>query len=215
MGAPEQAPRLEGDHDLDAAACLVGEFLFIRSNPVPAHASIVFGMTRWRRPVERALALHAEGLAGVLVFTGGWNAAAGVVEARAMADEARAQGIPQERVLVEPRASNTAENVSEALASLAAAGHTAQGLRLNLVTIAWHARRVLLTARRRLPDSTLLGVVTYPSLYFTAHDWHRDPGGRRSVFGELTRIERYFGAVVPREVRDAQHFLAHRMRTWL
>lgn len=212
MRASEQELQTEGDHDLDVAARVIGEFLFLPSSPLRAQASIVFGMTRWHRPVERALALHRDGLAGVLVFTGGWNTEARVVEAQAMAGAARAQGLPAQRMLIEPRAANTAENVSESMAALSAAGYAPVGLRLNLVTIAWHARRVLLTARSRLHDSTALGLVTYPSLYFSQTDWHRDPRGRRSVFGELVRIERYFGAVAPGEVREAHRWLAHRTR---
>ena len=191
----------------DAAAHCVAEYLFARDDPIAADITIVLGMTRWHRPVERALELDRHGLAGLLVFTGGWNSAAGVVEAEAMARSALSRGIASNRLLVEPRATNTAENLSRALEAIRASGHPVDGVALNLVAVAWHARRVLLTARRLLPESIRLGLATYPSLHFSACDWHRSATGRRSVLGELERIERYFGPVAPAEVREAQALL--------
>jgi vancomycin permeability regulator SanA len=67
---------------------------FIADDIFPADVAIVFGMSAWQRPCERAVELYRGGFARTLLFTGGFNQKAGVVEAEAMAKRARAKGVP-------------------------------------------------------------------------------------------------------------------------
>lgn len=62
-----------------------------------------------QRRVDLALSLHAEGLAGRIVFTGGVGTFP-PSEAAAAADYARALGLPQEAIVLEERSTSTEEN---------------------------------------------------------------------------------------------------------
>jgi uncharacterized SAM-binding protein YcdF (DUF218 family) len=205
--------RADGSEDgVRAAVAAIGAFLFIRERPLRADATIVLGMTLWHRPVERAAALHRDGRSGLLVFTGGWNAAAGVVEAQAMAHAALDRGIPPAEILVEPEATNTDRNFRHVAALLRTAGMLTPGVRLNVVAIAYHLRRAMLTARAVFPPDATLGTVAYPSVHFGAGDWHRSAHGRRVVLGEIERIGRYFG---PEAIAELQpHLGTLRTANW-
>src|SRR5665213_222197 len=65
----------------------IGKDVFVPDCVFPAEIAIVFGMTTWRRPVARAVQLYQAGLAKRLLFTGGFNARIGAVEASEMARE--------------------------------------------------------------------------------------------------------------------------------
>lgn len=190
------------DAGLDSCASVVGAWLFAPQCVIPADATIVLGMTLWRRPVARAVDLYRCGVAGRLVFTGGWNRTAATVEAVAMADAARSMGVPETDILVESCAANTAENFSLVRELLSAIGLITPGVRLNVVAVSYHLRRALLTARALLPPDVVLGAASYPSVHFGVEDWHRSARGRAVVLAEIDRIERYFGPQALDGIRD-------------
>jgi len=98
-------------------ARIVWEYLQLKHDPIPAETIVAFG-TNDLRVARFAASLYHEGFGRTLVCTGGmahqddllatnWHK----TEAEMYADEAVARGVPRDRILLEPRAANTAENV--------------------------------------------------------------------------------------------------------
>jgi uncharacterized SAM-binding protein YcdF (DUF218 family) len=164
---------------------------FIPDSIFPADLVIVFGMTAWHRPMECAVDLYKAGTARRLLFTGGFNRRIGGVEASEMAREALRRGVPAAAILVEDRASNTAENLifSRRLIEETAGLETIASILL--VAISFHMRRVLMTAQRTFPPQIALGNASYPSVAYSDRDWFRSDRGRRDVASEIQKIQLY------------------------
>jgi uncharacterized SAM-binding protein YcdF (DUF218 family) len=104
----------------ESALCparIVWEYLQLKHDPIPAEVIVAFG-TNDLRVARFAARLYHEGFGSTLVCTGGiahqddllatnWHK----TEAEMYADEAVALGVPRDRIMLEPRAVNTAENV--------------------------------------------------------------------------------------------------------
>ena len=98
-------------------ARIVWEYLQLKHDPIPADVIVVFG-TNDLRVARFAARLYHEGFGRSLVCTGGMAHQGDLLatnwhktEAEMYADEAVALGIPLDRIMLEPRAANTAENV--------------------------------------------------------------------------------------------------------
>lgn len=180
----------------------ITDFMFVPEVPLPADATIVFGMTLWHRPIEKAVSMYREGRAGRLVLTGGHNPAIGAVEAIEMWRKARELGVPDSDLLLEPKATNTRENIVNTHALLRSDGQSPQALRINLVTINYHVKRVLLTFDDVCGAGHRLGVASYPSRYCPPDAWFRTEQGRRNVLGELAKIAAYLPDRVPEPLRQ-------------
>ncbi|WP_417307976.1 YdcF family protein [Devosia sp.] len=186
---------------LDARARrLITELVFPPAAPARADYTIVLGMTLWKNPLAAALQLHDQQIAGKLIFTGGYNARIGRPEAMAMAEAALAHGVPPDRVLCEPRARHTGENIAFSWAMVAALPYRVEAV--NVVGISYHVTRALITARTVVPDTVALGHQGYPSQYFGPDDWHLTARGRRDVLGEVAKLGRYFPHALPPELRE-------------
>ena len=175
----------------------IGKDVFVPDRVFPAEIAIVFGMTTWRRPVARAVQLYQAGLAKRLLFTGGFNARIGAVEASEMAREALACGVPAADILIEDRATNTSENLALARACIEDTVGLEAIASLLLVAIHFHMRRVLMTAERALPRRIALGTAAYPSIYYNDDDWHLSPRGRQDVASEIEKIRLYLDPAWP------------------
>lgn len=95
----------------------IWDYLQLKHEPIPAGVIIVFG-TNDLRVARFAARLYHQGFGRTLVCTGGmahqhdllatnWH----TTEAEMFADEAAALGVPRDQILLEPRSTNTAENV--------------------------------------------------------------------------------------------------------
>ena len=98
-------------------ARIVWEYLQLKHDPIPADVIVVFG-TNDLRVARFAARLYHEGFGRRLVCTGGMAHQGDLLatnwdktEAEMYADEAVALGVPLDRIMLEPRAANTAENV--------------------------------------------------------------------------------------------------------
>ncbi|HEX6277394.1 MAG TPA: YdcF family protein [Polyangiaceae bacterium] len=109
------------------------------------------------RRVERAASAYHEGLAPVLVVSGGrrWN---GVVEADALARALAELGVPREALLLERESRTTHENAVKTAHLLLASGRRSVGV----VTCDWHLRRALYCFRRAGFDAAGLFAVSPP-----------------------------------------------------
>jgi uncharacterized SAM-binding protein YcdF (DUF218 family) len=139
----------------------------------PADLAIVFGMTAWHRPTERAVDLYEAGTARRLLFTGGFNSRVGAIEASEMAREALRSGVPGAAILVEDRASNTDENLVFSRRLIEETVGLGTIDTILLVAISFHMRRVLMTAQRTFPPRIALGTASYPSVSYSDRDWFR------------------------------------------
>ena len=109
-----------------AHAEIVWQFMQLGHTPSPADLMLVFG-TNDLRVATLAADLYLQGLAPLALTTGGiahygdllatpWDRPEAVI----FAEEMARRGVPVDRILIEPRATNTAENVRLARALVAA-----------------------------------------------------------------------------------------------
>lgn len=115
---------------------------------------------------ERGAALYLEGWAPLLIFSGGLGAITRNLwsepEAELFAEVARRMGVPDERMLVENRSTNTGENVRFTKELLAARGIDPQNF--ILVQKPYMERRAYATFKRYWPEKR--AVVTSPQVSF-------------------------------------------------
>jgi uncharacterized SAM-binding protein YcdF (DUF218 family) len=168
------------------------DFIFIDDKLFVADAAIVFGMTSWKMPAARAVALYRAGMAKKLIFTGGLNPRIQKVEAVEMASAAASGGIPAADILIDPASTNTAENVANALRCIERSMGLDSVKSILLVAIHFHMRRVKMTAERAFPRHIVLGTASYPSAFYTRANWHLSEKGRTDVYSELKKIGTYF-----------------------
>lgn len=107
-------------------------------------------------------------------------------------DALLAAGVPAERILVEPRATNTLENITLSAALIADRLGWANVTRVGLCCKPIHARRARLTAQSHLPPGLSLSVHC-PSdpQDIQPETWWQTPLGLGRVMGELRRIADY------------------------
>jgi uncharacterized SAM-binding protein YcdF (DUF218 family) len=140
------------DHLRDAVATLWAHH---RIDDDLRPADVLVGLGSHDRGVaEHAADLHHRGLAPLVVFTGAATARTSDVFPRGEAvhyrEIARARGVPEAAILVEPHATNTAENLTLTRALLADRGlHPASAI---LVSRPYQQRRVRATAAVAWPE---------------------------------------------------------------
>ena len=155
---------------------------------ITADVAVVLGANDPMRPAERAVALYRNGHARELLFSGGFNGRLGGTEAEEMAAVARAAGVPNDAILIEPQARHTDENLQFARAMIS------KSSAILLVTIQFHLCRALIAARKHFPDAVEIGWTCYPSLHYDSTNWSRSPRGRADVESEIRKIGLYYGA---------------------
>jgi uncharacterized SAM-binding protein YcdF (DUF218 family) len=151
--------------DVDRWARAVWDYHHVGHVLGPADCIIVLG-SHDPRVAERGAEVWRAGWAPLVVFTGNLGSlTAGLFtrpEAEIFADAAAAAGLPRERILLETRATNTAENVDFTRALLAAQG--VETRRAIAVQKPYMERRTLATFRQRWPELDV--IVTSPQIPF-------------------------------------------------
>lgn len=175
------------------------DFLFLEDCEIKSDFTVVLGMTKWERPLARAVSLFNKLLAGTIIFSGGWNAELQRSEAELMAAEAEALGVPRSQFCYDPDSHNTFENFTNSLA-LIRQTRSVELLSINIVAIGFHTRRALLTAQAVFPPSTSFGIAGYPSVHYANKEWFRTERGKNDVAAEIAKIQRYFPGAVPVDV---------------
>ncbi len=169
----------------------ITRFLFVEDPPEAVDLAFVFGSPSISS-IEPAIALFRQGLARQILITGRGQFPDGQPEWRVYRDHARAAGVPEDALLVEPEASNTFENAAfgaelirrelgwDGIASIA------------ICAKPFHMRRALMTARRHFPAHVRL-VARPPSGLgdLAPDDWWQSDWGRQRVLEELGRISAY------------------------
>jgi uncharacterized SAM-binding protein YcdF (DUF218 family) len=134
-----------------------------RSDSVrPAEAIVVLGAANYdcepspvlRHRLDHALSLYHDGIAPVIVTTGGKQVGDRCTEAAAGADYLRSEGVPDDNLLLEDQGRNSWESIAASARIL----HDRQMTRVVLVTDGYHALRV-----RAIADELGLDAVVSPS----------------------------------------------------
>ncbi len=170
----------------------ITDYMFVPDDVLDADATIVLGMTLWERPLQKAMELQRDGQAGTLVFSGGYNPKIGDYEALKMRDYWIRGGFPGNKPLVDPRSTNTRENMENSRKLLAERGILRHGARINIISINYHMRRAVETFRDVFGTDVNLGVANYMSKYCHPLGWFDDVQGRELLLGEVQKIRRYF-----------------------
>lgn len=169
------------------------------------------------RVAARAAQLYLDGVAPLLIFSGGSGVLTagrfGKPEAEAFADVARAMGVPEGKMIVEPRSTNTGENVRFTHALLEEMGVTVSSL--VLVQKPYMERRTYATFAKQWPLASRAGdgtpvetqfSVTSPQLEFGEYPDEANPRDLviNIMVGDLVRIREYLakGFQIQQEIPD-------------
>jgi uncharacterized SAM-binding protein YcdF (DUF218 family) len=199
---------LSGDVETDAR--LVWDYQHVGHALAAAECIIVLG-SHDTRVAERGAEVFLAGWAPLIVFSGNRGALTTGLwdrpEAEVFAEVAAASGVPRERMLIEPSATHTGENVVLSRALLEARGISPR--RAIAVQKPYMERRTLATFQQRWPELDV--IVTSPQVAFD--DYATSDITREDVIhimvGDLQRLivyaEKGWSAPqgVPREVRAA------------
>jgi vancomycin permeability regulator SanA len=171
--------------------------LFVRHEPRPAEAALVFGYhirEGAERRARQAARLYQRGLVPRLLLSGGES------EAEHMAAVAAALGVPGEAILIEALSRTTFENVINSREVLRRAGLLA-GLRtLLLVSCPWHMGRTLRIVKGAFP-ATVEALCCPQEEDCTEESWQDCPECRRRVRAEAELLDNLISAgVLPAEV---------------
>ena len=167
----------------------ITDYLDVRADTQRADIAFVFG-TSGGRPACRAAWLYKRGIVDFILCTGGVNRV-GKHEARRHAEILRQCGIPDERVLVEDKSTNTGENVTFGLAMLARELGTHAVTSIIAVVKWYHSRRALMTLKRHVSSGTRLYVSSYSPINAYRQNWHLSDSGHQFVLKEWQVIPEY------------------------
>ncbi|MGR3934823.1 YdcF family protein [Streptomyces sp. BRA346] len=164
-------------------------------------ALLVFG-TNQAKPVEIAAERYHQGLAPLIIATGGVNRHNGVVEGREFRRLLIERGVPDAVIRYEDQSVNTWQNVELALPYLREAVEA--GLTLTAIS-KWYHRRTVHTLATLLPEGAPFHAISWEPVYanrpVTRTDWPLNPEGRRRVMREWEEVSRRVGDGSFREAR--------------
>lgn len=140
-----------------AEAERIAGYLDVHAPPAGPAAHIIFG-TRLPTPAELVAQRYHEGLAPLIILTGGVNRHTGVVEAHVHRRILLEHGVPETAIRYEDSSTTTGENVQRALPFL----HEALRSHLDLAAVCkWYHRRALQRLRLLLPEAPSFYAVTW------------------------------------------------------
>ena len=188
---------MKNDDPVMAAARTVWDYHHVGHALAAADCIVVLG-SHDTRVAERGADVFLAGWAPLIVFTGALGSLTSELwdrpEAEIFADVAAARGVPRARILIEPRATNTGENVRFTRALLAERGFLPR--RVIAVQKPYMERRTLATFRSLWPELDV--IVTSPQLSFDEY-----PGG------EITRDD-----VIHIMTGDLQRLIVYAEKRW-
>ena len=182
----------------------ITKFIFIKDEPEKADIIFIPGSSNWVL-AETAARLYKEGKAEKIMPSGMYfyqfgrfmnervtdERYKGVyrTEAEFLASVLIKNGVPEENVIKEERATNTYENAifsKELIKEMGIEVKTAI-----LCPQAFHARRAFMTYSHLFPDTKLF-VVPTNTQNITSDNWYNTERGRQVVLGELRKCGEYF-----------------------
>ena len=182
----------------------ITKFIFIKDEPEKADIIFIPGSSNWVL-AETAARLYKEGKAGKIMPSGMYFYQFGRFMNERVTDERYKgvyrteaefltsvlikNGVPEENVIKEERATNTYENAifsKELIKEMGIEVKTAI-----LCPQAFHARRAFMTYSHLFPDTEFY-VVPTDTQGITAGNWHETERGIQVVLGELKKCGEYF-----------------------
>lgn len=175
------------------------------STPAPTRetAHFIFGTNQFLVPTNIAADRHLNGLAPLIIATGGVNRHNGIVEGREFRRLLIERGVQADSIRHEEQSTNTWENVKFSLPYL----REALSLGLSITAICkWHHRRAIQCLRTLLPEAEAIHAITFEPVYsgvpFTRTNWIDHPDGKRRVIREWQEVQR---RVADGSFREANH----------
>jgi hypothetical protein len=188
LPSPTEAERIAAYLDVDAPP------------PRPA-AHIIFG-TRLPTPAELVAHRYHQGMAPLIILTGGTNRHTGVVEAHLHRSILLERGVPETVIRYEDSSTTTGENVERALPFL----HEALQSDLDLAAVCkWYHRRAVQRLRLLVPDAPFFHAVTWEpatvdGIKITRSEWFMSAVTARPVLKEWRVIPERLADGTLREV---------------
>jgi uncharacterized SAM-binding protein YcdF (DUF218 family) len=195
--SPEQVPQITAFVDIEAP-------------PTGPAAYFVFG-TNQTRPADAVADRYQQGLAPLIMVTGGINRHNGIVEGHVLRDLLIERGVPEDVIRVEAESADTWQNVQNSVTFLDEAVEL--GLPVTAVS-KWYHRRAIQILATVHPKAAPLHGLSYEPVYsgvsITRVNWVEHPDGWRRVIrewqetrrrvtdGSLVSLQRLNGAFVPR-----------------
>jgi uncharacterized SAM-binding protein YcdF (DUF218 family) len=153
-------------------------------------AHVIFG-TNQAQPAAIVAGRYRQGLAPLIIATGGINRHNGVVEGQMFRQLLTASGVPDGSICVEDQSADTWQNVELSLPFLRQA--LASGLRLTAVS-KWYHRRAVHALRTLLPEADIFYAISWEPVYagalVTRENWPKSPDSRRRVIREWQEVPR-------------------------
>ncbi|ONI72746.1 hypothetical protein ALI144C_42830 [Actinosynnema sp. ALI-1.44] len=158
--------------------------------PTAPTAHFIFG-TNQVIPANIVADRYREGLAPLVITTGGANRHNGVVEGQELRRLLTEQGVSDADILCEDQSASTQQNVELALPHLRAAVDS--GFAVTAVC-KWYHLRAIHYLRQLLPEVDGIHAVTFEPVYsnvpITRENWSHHPDGRRRVLREWQEVSR-------------------------
>ncbi|MFN3826489.1 MAG: YdcF family protein [Micavibrio sp.] len=175
-----------------AFARAVQDYLLIeRTSLTHADFALIFGNKQIIDPLaDEAADLYFSAHVPLLVASGGVRTTNGLSEAEALRQALLVRGVPDDVILVEPKARHTGENVTLTRALLQQQGLEAgMGSVISIGHIV-AARRFLMTLERHWPSLHKMHVSANP-FNVSAAQWHSHNDFRRHAIKEWSKISPY------------------------
>lgn len=205
------------DADIDAQAKIVWDYHLM--NHKLKKSDCIFGLcSHDPRVAERAAELYLNGWAPLLIFSGGVGALTEGLyeesEAEHFAKIAIEMGVPEEKILVEPLAKNTGENVQLTQKLLTSRNLSPESY--ILVQKPFMERRTFATFMKHLPDANV--VVTSPQISYSDYpnDFLSKEVMLNTMLGDLQRIDQYpsLGFQIPQEIPERVWSAFEKLVSW-
>jgi hypothetical protein len=165
-------------------------FVDIEAPPDRPTAHIIFG-TNQSIPADIVADRYHQGLAPLVIATGGVNRHNGIVEGREFLRLLVERGVPEAAIRYEDQSVNTWQNVELALPYLREAVES--GLSITAVS-KWYHRRAIHSLRTVMPDVDAFFAIPWEPIYagtpVTRTNWPRNPEGKRRVIRERQEVLR-------------------------
>lgn len=204
---PQTIPGVQfSAHFLNASAAgtieaMAGYLLQQKSELAPSDLLMVFGNPHIAAPAAKEAArLYHDGLAPLILVSGGKKAASGHAEAHEIYLNLRGEGIPDSALLVEMSSLNTQENVVFSRSLLHKASPETNESSMICIGHAIAGRRFPMTVAANWPEITL---PMFSHVWCNAQsevDWHTRPDLRGEVLAQFVRIEPYIKAGFIKEI---------------
>ena len=167
-----------------AAWFSVGFYLSPQSPLTQADAIVAISGGETAARTEEAVRLYKAGYAPLIVFSGAALDPNSPSNARAMANAAMADGVPESAIRLDETSVNTRQNAAN-VASITEAEHVQS---IILVTSPYHQRRALITFRRALgPNAVIINHSSYDQNWRRSN-WWATSYSRNLTLSELQKV---------------------------